>query len=74
MKHCVFLLILIKLALGQVQVQTVTLLGNVKITFTYTPYRTHFLITTRLANKVSVNNAWIGIGFNNIKSMVRFND
>ena len=74
MKKILFflLLFLIELIQGQVQIQTVDLLNTIKITFTYTATRTNFLITTKLGNKVSINNAWIGIGFNDVPLMVRF--
>ena len=54
----------------QEQRQTITLLNNVKIAFTYRQNQLDVLITTPLGNKVSVNNAWLGIGFNTESKMV----
>jgi hypothetical protein len=55
---------------AQEQRQTITLLNNVKIAFTYRQNQLDVLITTPLGNKVSVNNAWLGIGFNTESRMV----
>ena len=54
------------------QQQKITLLSNVVITFSYTTSNLHVFISTPLCNKVSVNNMWLGIGFNSKPIMVYY--
>ncbi len=50
--------------------QTITIFGNVRITFTYKPRTTDFLVSSPLGNGVSPENAWLGIGLNSNAAMV----
>lgn len=50
--------------------QTITLLNNLKISYSYRERQTQFVLTTTLGNKVSINNAWLGFGFNSVSQMV----
>ena len=50
--------------------QTITLLNNLKISYSYRERQTQFVLTTTLGNKVSINNAWLGFGFNLVSQMV----
>ena len=56
--------------LGECQ-QTVTLLGNVQITYKNQGKYTDFLVTSPLGNGVSVSNCWLGIGLNLQPKMVK---
>jgi len=42
----------------------------VRITFTYKPRTTDFLVSSPLGNGVSPENAWLGIGLNSNAAMV----
>lgn len=48
----------------------VTLLNNVKISFTNNGTHTQFTVTSPLGNGISVTNAWLGIGLNSNSGMV----
>lgn len=50
--------------------QSLTLLSNVNIAYTYGSSSTQFVITSPLGNGISVTNAWLGIGFNSQTKMV----
>ena len=50
--------------------QSLTLLSNVNIAYTYGSTSTQFIITSPLGNGISVTNAWLGIGFNSQTKMV----
>jgi hypothetical protein len=51
---------------------TMTVLGNVQITYANRGTFTDFLVTCPLSQGMSLTNAWVGVGFNLNQKMVRY--